>query len=138
MRAFKDVIVIERLPVSADMHKRLLAVARDYRKLPTSSEKRLWKVLQGRQIAGDKFRREHPIGPFVVDFFCPDSKLIVEADGPIHASQVERDHERQSLLEVCGYRMVRFTADDVEQDLETVLARVRASLTPQPSQGTAE
>jgi very-short-patch-repair endonuclease len=80
-----------------------------------------------------KFRRQHPFGPFVVDFFCAERRLIVEVDGPIHAEQIDYDRERQSVLEACGYRVLRVSADAVTTDLEEVLASIARALADPPS-----
>ena len=114
----------ERLPITSAMHQRMVEVARDFRKEPTASEQLLWQSLRGRRLHGVKFRRQQPIGPFVVDFFHGQHALIVEVDGPIHDSQIERDRERQQLLEACGYRVLHVTARDVEQSMNSVLQRI--------------
>ena len=75
-----------------------------------------------------RFRRQHPIGPFVVDFYCPAGNLIVEVDGPIHETQQDHDRARQELLEGCGYRVVRFTAREVESNLQMVIHKIEAHL----------
>jgi len=112
------------------MHKRLVAMAQEFRKEQTPSERILWQALRGRQL-GVKFRRQHPIGPFIVDFFCAQRALIVEVDGSVHAGQVERDCERQELLEFCGYRVVRVMAYDVEHSPDMVVAHIRNVLASQ-------
>ena len=113
----------ERIAIPVGLHVRMVEMARDFRKAPTTSERELWSVLRRDQL-GVSFRRQQPIGPFGVDFFCAGHRLIVEVDGPIHESQQERDAERQRLLEACGYRVVRFTANDVEQNLPQVIAAI--------------
>lgn len=92
----------------------------------------LWVGLRDRAL-GAKFRRQQPIGPFVVDFFCSEHSLIVEVDGPIHAEQVEYDRERQELLEACGYRMVRVSVESVVRELGSVLERISRALALPPS-----
>ncbi len=125
----------ERLTISVDLHQRMLECARDFRKIPTPSEAILWQTLRNRQIAGYKFRRQQPIGAFVVDFFCAEKNLIVEVDGAIHATQIERDQERQHLLECCGYQFLRFTATQVEQNLKVVTTIRTHLLSPSPLEG---
>ena len=120
----------DRIAVSLALHSRMVEVARAFRKEPTPSERVLWRALRGQRLCGAKFRRQQPIGPFVVDYFCAEQGLIVEVDGPIHVTQVERDRERQALLEACGYRVLRVSASDVEQDAGAVLERVRQALVP--------
>lgn len=94
--------------------------ARERRKQATKSEGLLWSVLRARQLCGLKFRREHPIGPFIVDFACVSKKLAVEIDGGYHDEIVERDRSRQKLIERAGWDVIRFTAKDVEADAEAV------------------
>jgi very-short-patch-repair endonuclease len=84
-----------------------------FRKEPAASEAILWQALRGKQLDGRKFRRQQPIGPFVVDFFCPSERLIVEVDGPIHDQQRDADHRRQELLESLGLRFVRLATAQV-------------------------
>jgi adenine-specific DNA-methyltransferase len=120
-------MVAERLPVQPDLKARLVERAREFRKEPTASEATLWTLLRGGRL-GVRFRRQQPIGPFVVDFFCPSHRPIVEVDGPVHAAQPDQDQERQSLLEACGYRVLRFASDEVERDLDLVVSQISAVL----------
>ncbi|MCA1670043.1 MAG: DUF559 domain-containing protein [Thermomicrobia bacterium] len=96
--------------------------AREFRAVPTPTEARLWAALRNRQLNGAKFRRQQQIGPCIVDFFCPEHRLIVEVDGTIHDTQQAHDEERQRLLESCGYRVIRVSTHAVETDLATTLA----------------
>ena len=84
----------------------MIEVARVFRKEPTSSENVVWQALRNKQLDGRKFRRQHTIGPFIVDFFCTSEHLIVEVDGLIHEEQREADAERQHLLETVGYHVL--------------------------------
>src|SRR5260221_14579793 len=95
-------------------------VARQLRQEPTPTEAILWQKLRRQQL-GYKFRRQAPIGPFVVDFLCTAARLVVEVDGPIHASQQQVDHERQVLLGGLGLRFVRVSSQDVEYRLSEVV-----------------
>ena len=105
----------------------MLHVARTFRKEPTASEDLLWQALRRKQLDSRKFRRQQPIGPFIVDFFCAGERLIVEVDGAIHELQRAADAERQSLLEAVGYRVMRFSADEVETNLPAVLTAIRTA-----------
>lgn len=116
-----------RIAVPAHLEARMIEVARGFRKAPTPSEARLWELVRGGRL-GVRFRRQQPIGSFVVDFFCPRHRLIVEVDGAVHAGQAERDRERQQLLEACGYRVLRLTATEVERDPSAAREAVRAVL----------
>ena len=109
---------------------KLTARAREFRKNPTATEKRLWEKLRNRQLDGSKFRRQTPIGPFIADFVCKGAKLVVEVDGPIHDQQVQRDRERDEYFEALGWRFLRIPAAQVEKDIVGVLAAIRVALTP--------
>ncbi len=121
--------LVERIVIPADLQATMVEVARRFRKEPTPSDAVLWQALRKRQLEQRKFRRQQPIGPFVVDFFCSEERLIVEVDGPIHATQQEADHERQQLLEQAGYRMLRVSAALVEHDLPQALQNIRIAFT---------
>ena len=94
----------EGMPVSQKFRDR----ARQLRRQQTDVETKLWFRLRGRQICGVKFRRQHPIGPYIVDFCCPDRGLVVELDGGQHAEHTSSDQARTRFLEAEGYRVVRF------------------------------
>lgn len=99
--------------------------ARILRGQETPAEHLLWDALRGRQLAGLKFRRQHPIGPFDADFCCPEQRLIVELDGEIHETQQDRDAEREDLLRAAGYHILRFTNREVLTDLSGSLTRIQ-------------
>lgn len=123
----------DRLTITAELNAQMHACARDFRKTPTPSEGILWQALRNRQLAGFKFRRQQPIGPFVADFFCAEKSLIVEVDGSIHATQVERDQERQYLLAACGYTVLRFSSTQVEKHLPIITTTIQSHLLLSPS-----
>jgi len=118
--------------ISPALKKKMTEVARQFRKEPTTSEGVLWQALRGRKLEGRKFRRQQPIGAFIVDFFCGAERLIVEVDGGIHESQQEADQQRQELLESLGLRVVRVSSELVETNLDEALAVVRQGFNPQP------
>ena len=95
--------------------------ARELRKEPTAAEKKLWRRLRDEQIPGCKFRRQQPIGRFIVDFFCSESRLVVEIDGDTHAEQESYDASRTEWLTKKGYRVIRFANADVLYRLNAVL-----------------
>ena len=97
--------------------------ARALRKSLTPPEARLWTVLRRRALLGLKFRRQHPAGPFVLDFYCPSAKLVVEVDGVIHSlgDGPERDARRDLWLERHGMTVLRVSAADVKDNLDGVL-----------------
>jgi very-short-patch-repair endonuclease len=130
--------------ISPALKQKMTEVARQFRKEPTPSEDILWQALRGRKLEGRKFRRQQPIGNFVVDFFCGAERLIVEVDGRIHESQKEADRQRQDLLESLGLTMVRVMSELVETDLDGALSVVRQAfglssdphpLAPSPKKG---
>jgi very-short-patch-repair endonuclease len=110
--------------------ERFKARARSLRASQTSAEAKLWQALRNRKLARWKFRRQHPIDRFVVDFVTLDGKLIVEVDGVTHStpSEVERDKVRTEVLEACGFLVVRVSNTDVYENLEGVLEMIETSL----------
>jgi very-short-patch-repair endonuclease len=98
--------------------------AKELRKEQTEAERMLWRVLRARSVNGLKFRRQHPLDGFVLDFFCPEVRLCVELDGGIHDAQQERDAERTAQLEARGLRVIRFRNEEVEDDMPSVLRRI--------------
>ena len=113
----------------------IVLAARQLRQEPTSAEVKLWAALRGRRLAGLKFRRQHPCGRFVMDFFCLEQGLAVELDGGVHAepAQAARDAERTEFLLARGIRVLRFKNDQVENEIETVLKQIKeACLIPPP------
>jgi len=101
------------------------AAARNLRQNMTPAEQVLWEALKGRQVAGLKFRCQHPVGPFILDFYCPARKLVVEVDGGVHDGQAEYDAARTQQLNDYGYQVLRFRNDEVLNKLDSVLERVR-------------
>lgn len=103
----------------------------------TDAEKYLWHSLRNRQLAGSKFRRQHPIPPYTVDFVCLERRLIVELDGGQHAEAVIYDASRTVFLEGLGYRVLRFWNNDVLGNMqavpEEILRELSASPSPRPS-----
>lgn len=94
----------------------------------TPAEVMLWKALQRKQLAGRKFRRQHSIGNYIVDFYCPEEQLVVELDGAGHFTVLgqEYDQERDEYFESLGLKVIRFENYLVQQDLEGVLSGIRA------------
>ena len=105
---------------------------RDNRKDPTEAEDVLWQALRNRQLNGHKFRRQHQIGSFIADFTCVLQKLVVEVDGGYHNTpeQQEYDNARTAYLENMGFRVVRFTNEQVLKHLGDVLGELRAIASP--------
>jgi very-short-patch-repair endonuclease len=116
--------------------------ARQLRRNATDVEKRLWYFLQNRQLDGYKFRRQHGIADYIVDFVCLERKLIVELDGGQHAGRADRDEERTHVLESMGFQVVRFWNNEVLSNTVAVLEVIREALrtcpSPQPSPQAGE
>jgi very-short-patch-repair endonuclease len=101
------------------------ARARTMRKRPTDAERRSWRALRYRQIAGQKFRRQRPIGRYIVDFVCLERALIVGVDGSQHAEQSRAyDAKRDTWLRSRGYQVLRFTDVEVLTTLDSVVEAI--------------
>ena len=98
--------------------------ARKLRKDATDAERLLWHYLRDRRLTAQKFRRQHVLGPYIVDFVCLVAKLVVEVDGGQHADRLEYDARRTRFLEREGYRVVRFWNHDVLTDVDAVLLAI--------------
>ena len=101
--------------------------ARELRQPQTRAEAILWRQLRDRRLKGLKFRRQHPIGHFIVDFHCPKHQLVVEIDGDTHATHAEYDEARTERLEMQGHRIIRFTNQEVYFQLSAVLEAIWAA-----------
>jgi adenine-specific DNA-methyltransferase len=88
----------------------------------------LWSKLRNRQLAGFKFRRQQPIGRFVVDFVCLEHRLVIELDGGQHAMQLPDDQARTQYLNIEGYRVLRFWNNQVLQEVDSVLEVIDEAL----------
>ena len=102
-------------------------IARRLRRDATEVEKRLWQALR-ETFPQHRFRRQHPLGPYVVDFACPGHKLVIELDGGQHIVQAEADATRTCQLAQRGYRVIRFWNGDVIENLSGVLERILQEL----------
>jgi len=108
--------------------ERLKPLAREMRRHPTPAEDKLWQRLRNRRLLGFKFRRQHPIDRFVVDFYCPEARLVIEVEGPIHQYTREEDAIRREFLESLGLRILQFTNDEVDSALDSVIEKIAAAL----------
>jgi putative DNA methylase len=117
----------ERWHITPEMRERMTEIARSLRKNATPSEDILWQALRNRKLEGRKFKRQVDVGPFVLDFYCPEERLAVEVDGSIHALQQEADQQRQQLIESLGIRFVRLDAQLVESNLAQALKQIRSA-----------
>jgi len=91
---------------------------------PTAAENHLWQRIRKQQVLGFKFRRQHTIDRFIVDFYCTEARLIIEVDGIIHDDQQEADQLRTEFLETLGLRVLRFTNGEVLQQTDGVIERI--------------
>jgi very-short-patch-repair endonuclease len=104
--------------------KQMMDPANDLRQASAPPEQLLWLALRNGQIGGAKFRRQHPIGPFVVDFFCQSAKLVVEVDGMSQDDQALQDGAKSQHIEAQRYRVLRVTHDAVMHDLDAVTREI--------------
>src|SRR5688572_7836274 len=110
----------------------VMLAARENRHNATQAEAVLWEALRRHAIAGFQFRRQHPVGPFIWDFYCPRAKLAVELDGPIHDRQRELDEARTESLGTLRIRVIRFRNEEVLAALADVLAQIDAAVHEPP------
>ena len=101
-----------------------IAKARTLRKKSTDAERLLWKHLRMRQLSAYKFRRQQPIGSYIIDFVCLEKKLIIELDGGQHTEQSAYDEERSAWLQERGYRVLRFWNHELLRAPEVVLSNI--------------
>jgi very-short-patch-repair endonuclease len=102
---------------------------KELRNNPTEAERILWQHLRLRQLGGHKFRRQQPLGEFIVDFVCLEKRLVVEVDGGQHSSKVAYDEQRTAWLEQQGFRVLRFWNNEVLQNIEGVGEAIWQALT---------
>ena len=98
--------------------------ARKLRKEMTEAERKLWQALRAGELSGFKFRRQHAIGPYIVDFVCIQASLVIEADGGQHAEQLSYDAERTKFLEGHGFKVLRYWNSEIFLQTESVLEQI--------------
>jgi len=114
-----------------NLHKnanpRLYEYSRALRKETTKAEERLWEFLRGKKLNGLKFRRQHPFHNYIADFYCHERKLVIELDGAVHSTgeNAEYDKGRTFELEELGIIVLRFWNDEVMNEIERVLTRIK-------------
>jgi len=106
------------------MTRKSTEIARTLRKQMTDAERVLWRYLRNRNLTNLKFRRQVPIGGYIVDFLCYEKKLIIEVDGGQHAVEEEADRKRTEWLEKQGYRVIRFWNHDVLMNMDSVARKI--------------
>ncbi len=109
-------------------------LARELRKNSTIQEKRLWNLLKNRQFHNLKFKRQHPIGKYIVDFICKEAKIIVEIDGGQHnePENIISDTERTKYLEGLGYKVIRFWNNEIYENIDGVIIKLEEGINPHP------
>ena len=98
--------------------------AKILRRDQTKAETLLWDGLRAHRLGGLKFRRQHPMGRFIADFYCAEAKLVVELDGAIHEGQTLEDEDRTQIIEAHGCQVIRFTNERVLEDTDSVLQEI--------------
>jgi very-short-patch-repair endonuclease len=109
-----------------------ITLARKLRKSMTEAERKLWRGLRLHQMHGHKFRRQFPIGPYIVDFVCLEARLIVEVDGGQHADEKCGDAQRDAWLTTQNFRVLRYWNNQVLKELDAVLEDIAGALNPPP------
>ena len=109
---------------TVELRKQLARQARRMRSKPTEAEHLLWMHLRNRRLANLRFRRQHVVRQFILDFYCHEAKLAIELDGDCHKERRDRDHQRDELLRQCGIEVLRFWNREVLEDLSLVLAQI--------------
>ena len=101
-------------------------LARNLRKYSTPHELKLWRLLRSRRFMGLKFRRQHPIGDYIIDFCCPEKKIIIELDGGGHSRthQVREDRKRDETLKEKGWQTVRVWNYELDKNIKGVLEKI--------------
>ncbi len=107
------------------MNDKMTTVAKSLRQSSTRAERLLWRNLRAKQMKGFKFRRQEPIGQYVVDFVCFEKRIVIEVDGSQHMAEVDRDKERERWLRGQGFTILRFWNNEVLRNLEGVLEIIR-------------
>ena len=114
--------------------------ARKLRRNQTDAERRLWNYLRDRRLDGWKFRRQHPIGSYVLDLYCADAMLVIEIDGGQHDYDEHREHDekRTAYLVSQGLKVMRFWNNEVMENTKGVLEAIREALSPSPQPSPRE
>jgi len=125
------------LPFHENASWKIFEYARSLKKVMTPAENLLWQNLRNRKVSNHKFRRQHPISRYIVDFYCHEARLVIEVDGGIHFTpeNIQYDQFRTEELEGMGLKVIRFTNEEVLGNVSEVLVEIRMqlALTPGPS-----
>jgi cyclase len=128
-------IIVNRAKLTLDANAAIKDKAKKLRKKMTEAEKILWSKLRNRKVNGMYFRRQHPYGIYILDFFCFEANLVIEVDGLIHLSKHEYDLERTKYLEASGLTIIRFRNADIEYRIGWVLEKIQEVVDPFPLGG---
>jgi very-short-patch-repair endonuclease len=109
---------------SVSLWRKMMPIAREKRTEQTAAEEFLWQHIRNRQLAGIKFRRQHVIDHYIVDFYCHEAALVIEVDGSIHEQQKEEDALRQAEIEAVGAVFIRFSNEEVMGNIADVLEKI--------------
>ena len=118
---------------NAEIEEKLKTYARELRAQATDAETKLWHILRNRRFFDYKFRRQHPMGGYILDFYCADAKLAIELDGGQHQQAETYDQQRTTALKQQGIQVLRFWNNEFLQNSEGVLESILAALQPHPS-----
>ncbi len=118
----------KRWHTNAALWEKLKPIAREKRNEPTEAENLLWQQLRNYKVSGFKFRHQHTIGQFIVDFYCAKARLVIEVDGLIHQYQGEEDTIRQEYLESLDLRVLRFSNNTILNDIDDVMKQITTFL----------
>jgi very-short-patch-repair endonuclease len=121
---------MSQYPFFHDAPTGAFARARQLRRNMTLAEQELWKHIRKNQIGGFRFRRQHPVAQFILDFYCHESTLAIELDGKIHSQPDQRlyDIERDQVIQALGIKVIRFKNEEVFGSLPNVLSRIQLEL----------
>jgi very-short-patch-repair endonuclease len=114
----------EETHLHKQLHPAIKQRSRQLRQPLTPAEQKLWQILRNRGLEGYKFRRQHPIGRYIVDFYCVQTRLVIEVDGGIHLTQEASDAVRTKWLESSGCTVIRFYNTDINHNIEAVETRI--------------
>jgi very-short-patch-repair endonuclease len=113
-----------------NLHKgaigKLYEYSRELRQVSTKAEKLLWEELRNKKLNGLKFRRQHPLGKYIADFYCHEKKLVIELDGAIHDKKENKEYDKSRTFEIeaLGICVIRFKNDEVETNIDIVLSKI--------------
>lgn len=120
----------EKITYHYGAKKYTFQTAKKLRKESTHAEKILWNILRSRKFKGNKFRRQHPVGRYIADYYCHQSKLVIELDGEVHDDEEQKNYdiERDKFMEEVGLNVLRIKNEEVIEGLESVLDLIEKNL----------